>query len=73
MVRDGERWGLRRNRETRFAKNESQMRILKALYRQNQSLGELTRVLDPDTEDGEDSVSLVLAEFILDFGNFLED
>ena len=62
-------WG-----HTQFAKDARQTEILRALVLQSQppqSLLALFRALDVPQQSDND-ISLIIAEFILDFGEFLE-
>lgn len=66
--------GLRREGETRFAQSPAQNKILEQLLRQAYTPEALVKLLCPSDPGGEEenTASLALAEFILDFGEFLE-
>ena len=71
--RDGQ-VGVVLNDRVRYAKNERQAEILLALVKQSQpleSLMALLRALYGSTEN-DNEMSLAIAEFILDFGEYLE-
>lgn len=73
LTEEGNRIGLMRNGQTRFAKNERQAEILRALVKKSRSPEGLTVLLR--TGEGlqsDNENSLAIAEFILDFGEFLE-
>lgn len=73
LTEAGNRIGLMRNGQTQFAKNTRQAEILRALLLQSRSPEGLTALLR--TENGLQSDNenlLAIAEFILDFGEFLE-
>ena len=66
--------GLVLNDRVRYAKNEQQAEILLTLVQQPQpieSLTELLCTLDGSPEN-DNEISLAIAEFILDFGEYLE-
>jgi hypothetical protein len=66
--------GFSLNGNTRFAKDARQIAILQAMAERPLPLGSLTALLR-DCEsppDGANEIPLAIAEFILDFGEFLE-
>ena len=68
------RFGLTRNGQTKFAKNEQQAAILRALVLQSRSPESLAAILCAGNAlQSENENSLAIAEFILDFGEFLEE
>lgn len=74
LTEHGGQVGLVLNDRVRYAKNERQAEILLTLVKQPQpieSLTELLCTLDGSTEN-DNEISLAIAEFILDFGDFLE-
>lgn len=66
--------GIQRDGKSRFAQNEGQAAALRALARQPQTLAAvsaLLRVRDgPEKEEWE--IALLMAAFILDFGDYLD-
>lgn len=71
--RDGQ-VGLTLHGHARFAKDARQTKILRALVLQSQSLESLISLLHArdDPFQNDNYISLAMAEFILDFGDFLE-
>ncbi|WP_293009401.1 MULTISPECIES: hypothetical protein [unclassified Oscillibacter] len=73
LTEAGNRVGLTQNGQTQFAKNTRQAEILRALVlhsRSSEGLTALLRTGEGLQSDNENS--LAIAEFILDFGEFLE-
>lgn len=69
----GNRVGLVLNGQTQFAKNGRQAEILRTLVLQSRSPESLTALLCAgDGLQNDNDTSLTIAEFILDFGEFLE-
>ena len=67
------RVGLTRNGQTKFAKNERQTEILRALVLQSRSPEGLTALLRAgDGLQSDNENSLAIAEFILDFGDYIK-
>lgn len=75
LAERGGRTSLVLDGRVRFAKDARQAEILRALVEQSQSLEDLMALLSardgPSANDSE--VSIAMAEFILDFGEYLED
>lgn len=73
LTEAGDRIGLMRNGQTQFAKNGRQAEILRALLLQSQPLEGLTALLRTGNGLQSDNENLLaIAEFILDFGEYLE-
>lgn len=75
LIEQSGQTGLVLNGRVRFAKDTRQAEILRALVQRPQSpenLLALLRVLDTPQQSDRD-ISLTIAEFILDFGEYLED
>lgn len=65
--------GLTLHGHIQYAKNERQGEILRALVKQRQSLNSIKALLcAKNGKQSDNENSLAIAEFILDFGEFLE-
>ena len=65
--------GFSLNGQSKFAKNTRQAEILRALAMQRRSLNSLKALLCAgNAKQSDNEISLVIAEFILDFGEYLE-
>lgn len=74
LTEAGNRVGLVQNGQTQFAKNERQAEILRVMALKSRSLEGLTVLLrGRDGLQNDNENSLAIAEFILDFGEFLEE
>lgn len=66
--------GIQRDGKSRFAQNEGQVAALRALARQPQTLAVVSALLraqdGPEKEEWE--IALLMAAFILDFGDFFD-
>lgn len=73
LTEAGNRVGLVHNGQTQFAKNKPQVEIMRALVLKSRSPESLTALLHSgESLLSDDENSLAIAEFILDFGEFLE-
>ncbi len=75
LIEQGGQTGLALQGRTRFAQDPRQAKILRALVPRPQSLESLMALLHTgnDPPENEPGISLAMAGFILDFGEFLED
>lgn len=73
LTEAGNRVGLTRNGQTKFAKNSRQEEILRVLVERTLSPESLMAILSvSEGLQNDNDKSLAIAEFILDFGEFLE-
>ena len=74
LIKEDGQVGLVMNGRTRFAKDARQAEILQALILQSQSPDSLTELLQmrKGSSESNNEISLAIAEFILDFGEYLE-
>lgn len=74
LIEQGGRTGLTLHGRVCFARDARQAEILRALALQSQSLENLTALLHArdSPPQNEHRISLAVAEFILDFGEYLE-
>lgn len=75
LAEQGGQIGLVLQGRARFARDARQTEILRALILQSQSLETLMALLHTgnDPPENDPGISLAMAGFILDFGEFLED
>ncbi len=73
-IEQNEKIGLMLSDCTKFAKDARQEALLNALIMKNQSLEGLKELIQTrgSHSDSDNEISLVIAEFILDFGEYLE-
>ncbi|KAF5044761.1 hypothetical protein DSECCO2_488330 [anaerobic digester metagenome] len=74
LAERGGQIGLALQERVRFAKDARQAKILRALVLQSQSLESLMALLHTgnDPPENDPGISLAMAEFILDFDEYLE-
>lgn len=75
LIEENGQMGLTLSTHSRFAKNKEQATLVGALSRKPQLLNDLIPLLSSciKTPVREADIPLIIAEFILDFGAFLED
>lgn len=74
LIEAGTRVGLVMNERVRYAKNERQAEILRALLLQSRSPECLTALLQTrcGLSENDNEISLAIAEFILNFGEYIK-
>lgn len=74
LIEQNGKIGLMLNGRTKYAKDARQEALLNALVMKKQTLEGLKELIQTrgSWSDGDNEISLVIAEFILDFGEYLE-
>lgn len=74
LIEQNRKIGLMLNDRTKFANGARQEALLNALVLQKQSLEGIKELIQTrdSRSDSENEIALAIAEFILDFGEFLE-
>ena len=67
------RCGLQKDSAIQYAKNAQQAFLIRTLLHQPYKVSALKSLLEKELSSSSDAVSLLLAEFVLDFGEYLKN